>query len=124
MQIRVDGHSIPYNKEARRWLGVWLDSQLTLAQHHQIRLVQAKRAEAPVCRLVGQLGVTPANVRRIQVAAVQAVALYGAELWWDGQKGRRDDIQLLVNSQARAITGALPSTALGPLVKESGLRSA
>jgi hypothetical protein len=28
------------------------------------------------------------------------------------------------NRQARAITGALPSTALGPLIKESGLRSA
>jgi hypothetical protein len=66
----------------------------------------------------------PANVRKIQVAAVQAVALYGAELWWDGQQDRRENLQLLVNRQARAITGALPSTALGPLIKESGLRSA
>jgi hypothetical protein len=74
--------------------------------------------------LVGKFGLTSANVRRIQVAAVQAVALYGAELWWDGQKERREDIQLLVNRQARAITGALPPTALGPLIKESGLRSA
>jgi ribonuclease HI len=124
MQVRVDGHRIPYNKEATRWLGVWLDSQLLLTHHHRIRLAKAKQAEARVRSLVGKFGLTPANVRRVQVAAVQAVALYGAELWWDGQKGRRDDIHLMVNRQARAITGALPPTALGPLIKESGLRSA
>jgi hypothetical protein len=124
MQIQVDGHRISYNKEATRWLGVWLDSQLTLKQHHQHRLSKARKAEARVRSLTGKLGLTPANARRIQIAAVQAVALYGTELWWDGQQERKEDIQKLVNRQARAITGALPSTALGPLVKESGLRSA
>jgi hypothetical protein len=124
MQISVDGHRISYNKEATRWLGVWLDSQLTLKEHHHNRLGKARKAEARVRTLVGKLGLTPADVRKIQVAAVQAVALYGAELWWDRQKEPEEDIQKLVNRQARAITGALPTTALGPLVKESGLRSA
>lgn len=26
-------------------------------------------------------------IRRLQMATVQAVALYGAEIWWNGQKG-------------------------------------
>jgi hypothetical protein len=39
-------------------------------------------------------------VKRIQVAAVQAVALYGAELWWQGQKDQRQNIQLMINRQA------------------------
>jgi hypothetical protein len=56
--------------------------------------------EARVRSLVGKLGMTPTNVKRIQVAAVLAVALYGVEL-------------------ARAITGGLPSTALCPAIKES-----
>jgi hypothetical protein len=124
MQISVDGHPISYNKEATRWLGVWLDSQLTLKEHHHNRLGKARKAEARVRTLAGKLGLTPVNVRKIQVAAVHAVALYGAGLLWDTQKEREDDIQKLVNRQASAITGALPSTALGPLVKESDLRSA
>jgi hypothetical protein len=123
MLVQVDWHSIPYNKEATRWLRVWLDSELKLSQNHRIRLAKPKQAEARVRSLVDKLRMTLPNVRRIKVAAVQAVALYGAELWWDRQKDPREDMQLLVNRQARAISGALPPTTLGPLTKQSGLRS-
>jgi hypothetical protein len=60
------------------------------------------------------------------VAAVQAVALYGAELWWDETKNhsRTTDLQKLVNQQSRSITGLLRTTPIGLLVKEAGLRSA
>jgi hypothetical protein len=39
MQICVEGHRIPYNKEATRtrWLGVWLDSQLCNAGRYITR---------------------------------------------------------------------------------------
>jgi hypothetical protein len=47
---------------------------------------KAYRAEARVRSLRGQFGLSPENVRKIQVAAIQAVALYGAELWWDETK--------------------------------------
>ncbi|THC94288.1 hypothetical protein EYZ11_006224 [Aspergillus tanneri] len=36
-----------------------------------------------------------------------AVALYGAELWWQGQKNQVDQIQQTVNRQAQAVTGQL-----------------
>jgi hypothetical protein len=67
-----------------------------------------------------------ASKEGIQVAAVQAVALYGAELWWDETKNhsRTTDLQKLVNRQSRSITGMLRTTPIGPLVKEAGLRSA
>jgi hypothetical protein len=74
--------------------------------------------------MVGKLGLTLAKVQRIQVAVVQAAALYGAGLCWDGQEERKTDIQKLVNRQARTITRVLLSTGLGPLIKEYGLRSA
>jgi hypothetical protein len=69
---------------------------------------------------------SPENVRKIQVAAVQAVSLYGAELWWDETKNhsRTTDRQKLVNRQSRSITGMLRTTPIGPLVNEAGLRSA
>jgi hypothetical protein len=58
-------------------------------------------------------------------ACVQAVALYGSELWWDSKEvGRRDDLQLLLNRQARSILGALPTTPRGALMRESGLTPA
>ena len=59
------------------------------------------------------------------MACVQAVALYGSELWWDPKEaGRRDDLQLLRNRQARSILGALPTTPRGALMRESGLTPA
>jgi hypothetical protein len=87
---------------------------------------KAYRAEARVRSRGGNFGLSPENVRKIQVAAVQAVALYGAELWWDETKNhsRTTDLQKLVNRQSRSITGMLRNTPIGPLVKEAGLRSA
>jgi len=32
-KIRVGNHQVAYNKEATRWLGVYLDSSLTLKEH-------------------------------------------------------------------------------------------
>jgi hypothetical protein len=59
------------------------------------------------------------------VACIQAVALYRRELWWYPREvGRRDDLQLLLNRQARSILGALPTTLRGALMRESGLTPA
>jgi hypothetical protein len=53
--------------------------------------------------------------------AIQAVALHGAEHWWQGQKDRARGIQCMVNRQARSITGMFKTTPIGPLVKEAAL---
>lgn len=98
------------NQEATRWLGVWLDAGLNLKDHYQTRFRKARKAEARVRSLCRGQGLAPALARRVQIAAVQAVALYGAELWWRGQKARTEGIQLMVNRQARAITGTFKTT--------------
>lgn len=58
------------------------------------------------------------------MAAVQSAALYGAELWWRGEKNQTDGEQLMINQQARAITGMLRTTPIGPLVRKAGLAPA
>jgi len=59
------------------------------------------------------------------VACVQAVALFGSELWWDpNELGRHDDLQLLLNQQARLILAVLPTTPRGALVRDCGLTPA
>ena len=64
-------------------------------------------------------------MRAVQIACVQAVALYGSQLWWDPKDvSRRDDLQLLLNRQARSNLGALPTTPRGALIRDSGLTPA
>jgi len=80
-------------------------------------------------RLTGQVGLSPANCRKVMTACIQSVTMFGSELWWKGDYvpgtiGRADEMQLLVNQQARATTGCFRTTNLGALSMESGLRAA
>ncbi|KAJ5453717.1 uncharacterized protein N7458_004673 [Penicillium daleae] len=123
-RIIVGSHSVSFNPEATRWLGIWLDTGLTLKVHYQTRLRKARNAESRVRSLCRIQGLAPGLVHRIQVAAVQSVALYGAELWWRGQKDRLTGMQRMMNRQARAITGMLKTTPMGLLNREAGLTPA
>jgi hypothetical protein len=106
-----------------------LDSQLTLKEHHAIRLKKGKNAMNRLRQLTGQMGLSPASRRKVMAAWVQSVAMFGAELWWMGDQvhgttGRAADLQILVNQQARVITGCFRTTNLGTLTMESGFRPA
>jgi hypothetical protein len=102
-----------------------MDAHLTFKEHHNRCMKKARAAEARLRTLTKTYGVVPESVRAVQVACIQAVALYGSELWWDPKEiGRRDDLQLLLNRQARSVLGALPTTPRGALMRESGLTPA
>jgi len=80
-------------------------------------------------RLTGQMGISLVNYRKIVTACIQSVAMFGPELWWEGDwvvgnMGRADELQLQINQQARAVTGCFRTTDLGAVVMESGLRIA
>jgi len=80
-------------------------------------------------RLTGQMGLSPVNCRRVMSACVQSVAMFGEELWWKGANvrgttGRAEELQLMVNRESWATTGAFRTTNLGALSMESGLRPA
>jgi hypothetical protein len=82
-------------------------------------------AEARLRSLTRMYGVVPACVRTVQIACIQAVALYGSELWWDPTGGSwQDDLQLLLNRQARSTLGTLPTTPRGALIRDSGVTPA
>ena len=96
--IRVGMINFPCNTEAIRWLGVWLDSQLRLKEHHTIRLKEGKNAMGRLCRLTGQMGLSPANCQMVMTACIQSVAMFGSELWWRGDSvqgtiGRAEELQ-------------------------------
>jgi len=128
-QVKVGDKDIQFNRVATRWLGVWLESHLTLKEHHATRLKSWRNAMNRLKRLTGQMGRFPANCRRVMSACVRSVAMFAAELWWKGGNirgttGRAEELQLLVNRKARATTGAFRTTNLGALLMESELRPA
>ena len=49
--------TVPFNKQAT-WWGVWLDLQLTLKEHHDVRIKKDRNA---LRRLTGQVGLSPEN---------------------------------------------------------------
>ena len=100
--VTVGANTVPFNKEATRWLGIWLCSQLTLKEHHDIRTKEGRQAMTRLRRFTGQMGLSPANCRKVMTACIQSVAMFGAELWWKGDHikgimGRVEDLQRLVN---------------------------
>jgi len=102
-----------------------MDAHQTFMEHHTRCREEARAAEARLRLLTKTYGIVPEIIWVAQVACVQAVALYGSELFWDPREvGRRDDLQLLLNRQARSIVGALPTTLRGALMRESGLTPA
>lgn len=68
-----------------RWLGVWLDSQLTFRQHVQEWSSKAQRL-SNFLRSINkvQRGAAPGPLVRAVNACVVSTALYGAEAWWPG----------------------------------------
>ena len=93
-EIKVGNEKIPFNKEATRWLGVWLDSKLKFTSHINERRGRARTAEVQIKRLTRTYCLVPGLVRRIQLSVVQSTAVYGAELWWKGQKMLRNDMMI------------------------------
>ena len=127
--VMVAPNAVPFNKEATRWLGIWLDFQLTLKEHHDIGTREGKQAMTRLRRLTGQMGRSPANCRKVMMACIQSVAMFGAELWWKGDHvtgtmGRAQELQRLINQQAQATMGCFRTTNLGALRMEASLRAA
>ena len=122
--IKIRNHEIKYNKDATRWLGIWMDSALKFREHKEIYIQKAKKFEARQRSLVAKRGLAPGLVRRVQIAAVQSIAIYGAELWWHDQNSWCSDVQKLINRQGRSITGMFGTTPIGVVVKEADLNPA
>ena len=81
-RLRISEETVLFKRDAVRWFGVWLDSHLNFAFHVNERMKKAKAAEAQIKGLSKTYRLCPGLVQRIQIAAVQSIALYGAKLYW------------------------------------------
>jgi ribonuclease HI len=110
LQVQLPNFTCKFQKEATRWLGFWLNSKLSFKEHFHIRYQRAEKVLRAIAPMAKRNGLPLNLVRKIQVATVQSVLLYGSELWWEGQRCYQEKVQKLLNKQARAITGLFSTT--------------
>ncbi len=79
-KIKVESEKVSFNKEATRWLGVWLDNELKFTFHINERVRRARTVEVQIKGLTKAYGLVPSLVQWIQLSVIQATVLYGAEL--------------------------------------------
>jgi hypothetical protein len=79
--VRIGEQSFAIKQEATKWLGFWLDSKLSFRTHFENRMASAKGALHRVASLSRRNGGLSIDLmRRVIVAVVTSVALYGSEI--------------------------------------------
>lgn len=129
--VKVGDVGIPLQKTklSVRWLGVLLDSELRLNNHHEAWITKARKRQAQIRRLCHNQGLPAYSAANLQRAIVQSVATYGIELYGVQQKStitnsKINDLQKIVNSQARAAIGAFRTAPQGFLMAEGAMKPA
>jgi hypothetical protein len=64
-RVRVGNHEVSYNKQATKWLGVWLDDMLTLNDHTKRTLAKATTAQNRVRSFTVKTGLNLGSCHRI-----------------------------------------------------------
>jgi len=78
---KVGNLDVTFNREATRWLGIWLDSQLTPKLEHRAETMKRGRNTMNrLRRLTGQMGLSPVSCRKVVIVCFQLVAMYGSLL--------------------------------------------
>ena len=86
--VVVDKVTVPFATTAT-WLGVWLDSALTLRESRRRSTNRARAAEASIRRMVSKHGLPSASARNLQNAIVSGTMLYAAAyIGWVQEGGR------------------------------------
>jgi len=124
-RMRVGNGSIQFNTPARCWLGVRMDAPVMFKEHHYQCMKIERAAEVRLRTLTKTYGFIPESVRAVHVVCIHAVAPFGSQLRWNPREvGTRDNLQLLLNRQARSILRVLPTTLHGALMRESWITPA
>ena len=80
--IQIGEKQTTFNKDTTKWLGFWLDYSLNFNQHFKKKLAKTTQVLHQTQALSKRKGLVLGLVRKLQLAVVKTVALYGAEVWW------------------------------------------
>src|SRR5690606_21062 len=122
LQVQLPNGTLVKPSSCLRWLGVWLDSGLTLTNHVKIKVAAATRAFGAIRQLANtEKGLSTYAMRQLYQSCVIPVADYGSEVWWNGQETMVTKLQKVQSAAARRITGAFRTTPTNILDAEAGL---
>lgn len=72
-----------------KYLGVWLDSKLTFAEHTKQTIQKAERTITALSSLMPNMGAPRASKRRLLSSVVHSQLLYGAAVWCGVRQNKR-----------------------------------
>jgi ribonuclease HI len=105
-----------------RWVGIWFDRKLSFRHHVKLKAASAMRAMGAIQRLANcESGLSPKAVRQLYNSCVIPISDFGAEIWWNGQKGYATKLETVQNSALRKILGAFRTTPIVALQTEAAL---
>jgi len=121
-KITVRNRFIRVCKLATHLLRVWMAANLLFQEHLNWCMMTARAAETGLWTITKTHVVVPESIRAVQVVYIQAVTLCRSNLFCHSNKvGRWDNLQRLLNQQARSIFGPLHATPRGASMREWGL---
>ena len=109
-------------KWATRVLGVWFQGNGGWESHVSNRIGIAEKRWKMMLRLMGRggRGMSAKNLGRIYKMVVEKALMYGMELYWDGQKKMKKELQKWINKGLRKILGAVYTTPVDAMLGEMG----
>lgn len=112
-----------FEKEATKWLGVWLDSTLSLVENQRRCINRARQAEGRIQGLVNKHGIPPTSAKNLQTAVIQGTLLNASELALRRSKSKAKEMyyQRMISKMGKASIGAVHSTPLGIVIAETKL---
>ena len=97
--------------EKVKWLGVILDDHLDFKEHWRHRIGKARSLLGALSGVGNsKWGMSPVSWRAAYTGMVRAVASWGVEIGWRGQKEWRHEMTLLQNAAVRKTLGAVKGT--------------
>ncbi|KAJ8910519.1 hypothetical protein NQ315_012816 [Exocentrus adspersus] len=80
IQFQIQGVTVKPSKVVK-YLGAWLDTKLTFAEHVKRAIQKAEKTTAALSRLMPNVGGPRASKRRLLASVIQSQVLYAAPVW-------------------------------------------
>lgn len=120
--IQLPDRNIIHPKDLVKWLGIYLDPNLTFKEHVAIKTAKARSNLHRISRIVNiSRGLSPSAIRQLYLACIVSIADYGSILWWKGQKGLLKQLQSLQNTACLRILGVFKTSPILAREIESAL---
>nr|BAK38647.1 unnamed protein product [Tribolium castaneum] len=96
------GDEVIRPQKSIRYLGVYLDQQMSFTPHIQQTVARTERTIAMLGRLMPNLGGPASGTRKLLNSVATSILLYGSEVWVDGLRFQQNK-KLLVAVQRRSL---------------------